>query len=49
VLDGNVTAWDRDGHAWLKTEYKGGVLACDEEHNASVPPSLADAQPPAMK
>lgn len=49
VLDGNVTAWDRDGHAWLKTEYKGGVLAGDEEHNASVPPSLADAQPPAIR
>jgi hypothetical protein len=25
MLDGPVTAWDRNGNVWMKTEYKGGT------------------------
>ena len=42
-LDGSVTAWDRDGHVWLKTEYKGGALANDPTAAPPSPPGQADA------
>jgi len=37
-----VTAWDKDGHVWMKTEYKGGSLIDDV---AADPQATTDANP----
>jgi hypothetical protein len=47
VLEGQVTAWDRDGHVWLKTEYKGGALVDEPRDPAAGQGPYEPYQPPA--
>jgi len=42
MLEGQVTAWDRDGHVWMKTQYKGGALIEDPPDPTKGPFELPD-------